>query len=147
MGPARTVSGSQGTAAGIGSQAAGLDLTELDDLARQFFKKGVAVSTQHSYRSGQARYLTFCQWSEVRAVRTCEPVLGQFVSFMAKEGLKHGTIKAYLSAVHFLHIKEGVGDPSSHPYVGQNTCSRVSSGASCRRAVRQGKDFQYPPTC
>ena len=41
----------------------------------------------------------------------CEPVLCRFVSFLAKEGLKHCTIKAYLSAVRFLHIEEGAGDP------------------------------------
>ena len=34
-----------------------------------------------------------------------------FVSFLAKEGLKHCTIKVYLSAVRFLHIEEGAGDP------------------------------------
>ena len=34
---------------------------------------------------------------------------------MAKENLKHRTIKAYLSAVRFLHIEEGTQDPFKQP--------------------------------
>ena len=33
------------------------------------------------------------------------------MSHLAEAGLKHRTIKVYLSAIRFLHIKEGTGDP------------------------------------
>lgn len=33
------------------------------------------------------------------------------MSYLAKEKLKHSTIKSYLSAVRFLHISEGLDDP------------------------------------
>ena len=48
-------------------------------------------------------------------VPASEDVLVLFVSQLAKDGLKHRTIKAYLSAVRFLHIAEGRGDPFLSP--------------------------------
>lgn len=59
-------------------------------------------------------YLPFHQRVNVRAAPVCESVLCQFVSLLAKEKLKHRTIKAYLylSAVRWLQIEEGAGDPS-----------------------------------
>ena len=44
-----------------------------------------------------------------------EAVLCRFVSFLGTEGLKHRTIKSYLSAVRHLHIAEGVPDPFQLP--------------------------------
>ena len=38
-------------------------------------------------------------------------MLCYFVAFLAKEKLKHKTIKVYLSGVRFLHISEGFADP------------------------------------
>ena len=44
-----------------------------------------------------------------------ESVLCYFVAHLADSSLKHCTIKAYLSAVRFLHIAEGFNDPfASH---------------------------------
>ena len=40
-----------------------------------------------------------------------EALLCKFVSFLAGEGLKHRTIKTYLSGVRFLHIRSGFPDP------------------------------------
>ena len=40
-----------------------------------------------------------------------EQVLCYFVAYLASSKLKHRTIKAYLSAVRYLHIAEGVNDP------------------------------------
>ena len=70
-------------------------------------------------------------------------VLCQFVSLLAKEKLKHRTIKAYLSAVRFLQIKEGTGDP----FQGKSTPARVRaegyllSGVGLRTEARGEKDF------
>ena len=42
-----------------------------------------------------------------------ETILCQFVALLAETGLRLRTIKVYLSAVCFLHIEEGHGDPSA----------------------------------
>lgn len=55
--------------------------------------------------------MTFCKAGGFRAVPASEPVLCRFVSHIAEAGLKFRTIKVYLSAVRFLHIAEGEGDP------------------------------------
>ena len=83
----------------------------MDGIARQFFTKGLAESTQRTYSCGQKKYLSFCRAGSFRAVPATETVLCRFVASMAKAGLKHRTMKVYLSAVRFLHIAEGAGDP------------------------------------
>ena len=42
---------------------------------------------------------------------TTEQKLIEFVAFAANQGLKHQTIKCYLSAVRHLQIASGGGDP------------------------------------
>ena len=37
-----------------------------------------------------------------------------FTAYLAKEGLQHRTIKAYLSGVRFLHIAENQANPFQH---------------------------------
>ena len=44
-----------------------------------------------------------------------EKVLCQFVARLVQEGLKHRTVKSYLSAVRHLHIEEGEEDPFQAP--------------------------------
>lgn len=88
-----------------------MDLGELDGLANKFFAKGLADSTQRTYRSAQNRYLTFCREGNVRAVPVTEAVLCCYVSHLAKDNLKHKTIKVYLSAVRYLQIAERGDDP------------------------------------
>ena len=51
----------------------------------------------------------------VRAVPASETLLCRFVAYVAREKLKHRTIKVYLSAIRFLHIVEGAGDPFKVP--------------------------------
>ncbi len=69
--------------------------------------RGLADSTQWSYRSGQQRYLAFCEASKRVLAPESEETLVLFVSFLVKEGLKHRTIEVYLAAVRWLHIKGG----------------------------------------
>ena len=75
------------------------------------FSKGLAESTQRTYSCGQKKYLSFCRAGSFRAVPATEAVLCRFVASMAKAGLKHRTVKVYLSAVRFFHIAEGAEDP------------------------------------
>ena len=77
----------------------------------KFFAKGLADSTQRTYRSGQKCFLEFCEAGGFKAVPASETVLCRFVGFLAESSLKSRTIKVYLSAIRFLHIAEGAGDP------------------------------------
>ena len=49
----------------------------------------------------------------LRYIPVSERKLCEFVANTAKEGLKHQTIKSYLSAVRHLQILVGLGDPFS----------------------------------
>ena len=88
-----------------------LDVTELDNLVGKYFTKGLAESTHRSYNSAQRRYLDFCSRARLHPLPATETGLCYFVAYLAKEKLKHRTIKAYLSAVCFLHIEEQKPDP------------------------------------
>ena len=77
----------------------------------RYFAKGLAESTQRSYSSSQKSYLQFCREASLQPLPASETVLCYFTAYLAKEGLKHWTIKAYLSGVRFLHIAENQADP------------------------------------
>ena len=96
--------------ASIGAPAARLDIQTLDRLATSYFTKGLADYTQRSYGSAQNRFLKFCTEVGLQPVPALEQVLCYFVAYLASSKLKHRTIKAYLSAVRYLHIAEGVND-------------------------------------
>ena len=115
-----------------------MDLTELDRIAGDLFLKGLAESTQRVYRSGQRRYINFCSKSGLTAVPTTEKTLVYFVAKLAKDGLKFRTMKVYLSAVRFLHIKEGREDSfrgtlSTLQYTLQGVKREEGSGGSTSR--------------
>ena len=95
--------------------AARLDRSELDDLVHRFFLKGLADSTLRSYKSAQKRYGSFCAGVGMHPLPASEEGLCRFVVKLAEEGLKHRTIKAYLSGVRHLHIMEGLADPFKQP--------------------------------
>ena len=96
-----------------------MDLSELDGLAGKFFAKGLADSTQRirTYRSAQNRYLAFCREGNLEAIPVSENVLCYYVSYLAREKLRHKTIKVYMSAVRYLHVAERGGDPFQAPMV------------------------------
>lgn len=60
--------------------------------------KGLADSTHKAYKSAQRRFLTFCMEEKVTAVPASESVLCMFVSKLAREKLKHRTIKGEVPA-------------------------------------------------
>ena len=78
---------------------------------QQYLQSSLSQSTMRSYSSGQRRYYNFCSRSGHNPFPTSEPVLCQFVSFLAIEQLKHKTIKSYLSSVRFLQILQCGTDP------------------------------------
>ena len=53
----------------------------------------------------------FCRDAALQPLPASELTLCYCVAYLARDNLKHSSIKAYLSAVRFLHIAEGFGDP------------------------------------
>ena len=84
-----------------------LDCSELDHFTNHFFLKGLASSTLRAYQSAQRWYGKFCAREDQQAVPALEEGLCRFVARLAGDGLKHRTIKSYLSGVRHLHIEEG----------------------------------------
>ena len=83
----------------------------MEGLVRFYFKKGLAASTQRTYKSAQDRFLHFCASSGFNPVPVTQSLLCVYVSFLADLHLKHSTIKVYLSAVRNLQIAAGHSDP------------------------------------
>ncbi|MCY3927667.1 MAG: hypothetical protein OXG81_05280, partial [Acidobacteria bacterium] len=83
----------------------------MERLAFNYFTKGLADSTRRTYSSAQNGYLMFCRDAALQPLPASESTLCYFVATLARDNLKHSSIKAYLSAVRFLHIAEGFSDP------------------------------------
>ena len=64
-------------------------------------------------RRGDAE--SFCGEAGLQQLPSLEEGLCKFVAKLAEEGLKHRTIKSYLSEVRHIHIMEGLGDPFKQP--------------------------------
>ena len=76
-----------------------LDISSLDRSVEHYFRHCLAESSHRSYNSVKKRYVDFCSDAGFLPVPAAEHQLCQFVSHMADVGLKHKTIKCYLSAV------------------------------------------------
>ena len=77
----------------------------------RYFTKGLAPSTLRTYKSGQDRYLKFCESASLSPLPANEEQLCAFVAFLADDKLKHRSIKTYMSAVRHLQIRAGFPDP------------------------------------
>ena len=88
-----------------------LDIGRLEGLVKGFIEASIAPSTARVYASGQRRYLTFGKNSKSPPLPLTESHLCLFVAHLADEGLKHTSIKGYLSAIQRLQIVQGLGDP------------------------------------
>ena len=101
-----------------------MDVATLGPIVQRLFQAGLAASTQRVYASGKRKYLEFCKQFGVSPVPVSEQGLVSFVASMVKHGLKHATIKSYLSAVRHLQVSVGGGDPGigSMPQLGLIVC-------------------------
>lgn len=86
-------------------------MRQLENLVQFYFTKGLASSTQRTYRSAQDRFLTFCRDGSFPPLPVTESLLCAYVSYLADQHLKHATIKVYLSAIRQLQITAGLPDP------------------------------------
>ena len=95
-------------------------ITLLGPTVQRLLQAGLAPSTQRVYASGKKKYLTFCQLTGSPPLPVTEHNLMYFVAFAVNKGLKHQTIKSYLSAVRHLQVSCGGGDPQlgSMPQLG-----------------------------
>jgi len=88
-----------------------LDIRKLETDVQFFYSKGLAKSTLRTYQSGKDHYTKFCTEANINPLPVSEQHLCFFVSFLAKQGLKHQTIECYLSAIRHLQISNGLKDP------------------------------------
>ena len=73
---------------------------------------GLAPATLKVYRTGSNRYGSSCDLYGVNKLFPVnEVIMLRFVAYLYKEGLKAGTIKSYLVAVHHMQIALGLGNP------------------------------------
>ena len=99
------------TAGAVGGAPARLVVPSLGLIVQELFAAGLAASSQRTYRSGERRYVTFCQAYNLVPFPATEPVLAAFVAMLYTQGLASGTVKSYLAAVRHAQIAIGQGDP------------------------------------
>lgn len=117
-----------------------MDIRTLEAGVAFYFSKGLAASSLKSYGTASRRYLQFCDcWGVQQPLPLNEELLCQFVAALGMEGLKHSTIKCYLSGVRYLQIAKGFNDPfggaaSVHPHL-----DYVMRGIKRHQAEKGGK--------
>ena len=99
-----------------------MDLTALEREVLQLIDSSVAPSTRRSYQSAQNRYVSFCQLANATPFPVSTHVLCQFVAFLGSQGLKHQTVKSYLSAVRHAQITAGFHDPFKNADLSRLEC-------------------------
>ena len=99
---------------------------------------GTTLSSRCSYESAQKHFLLFCQDANFSPTSVSEELLCGYVAFLSKEGLKHTSIKSYLSAVRYMEITLGLPDPFA---VSMPCLEQVLKGIK----VWQGRQGQNKP--
>ena len=94
----------------VGAQSARLDRFQLEESVSFYLERALAPSTRRSYTSGQRSYMAICEAAKLQPLPLVEQNLCMFVAQLAKEGLAHQTIMAYLSVLRNLVILAGHSD-------------------------------------
>ena len=97
-----------------GARYPGLDKGGLGGLVQKYSMMGLAESTHKPYATGVRRFTSVCIAAALTVVPASEGALCYFAAALAGEGLRHRTIKSYMTGVRHLHISEGYGDPFTH---------------------------------
>ena len=90
-----------------------MDVTSLDPTIQRLLQAGLAPATQRTYGAGRKKYLGFCQQAGLAALPATEQRLMQFIAYAVNQGLKHQTIKSYLSAICHLQVSWGGWGPKN----------------------------------
>ena len=89
-----------------------MDISSLDESLLRYCNRGLADSTQRTYKSGINRYLSFCRLFGVSTpFPVSEPLLCYFVTYLAREGVAPSTVRTYLAAVRHAQIMRGHPGP------------------------------------
>ena len=89
-----------------------MDISSLDESLLRYCNRGLADSTQRTYKSGINRYLSFCRLFGVSTpFPVSEPLLCYFVTSLAREGVAPSTVRTYLAAVRHAQIMRGHHGP------------------------------------
>ena len=92
-----------------------LDLPQLESALHHYAVNCVAPATRTSYATAQRCYLSFCtEAGVVEPWPVVEAILCRYVTFLSQQGLKHRSIKAYLSGLRFAQIRLGLVNPFAH---------------------------------
>ena len=128
--------------------AARLDLGELESSAALYFAKGLADSTQKTYRAGENRFIHFCQLVGASPLPVSEGLLCKFVTYLARQGLKHRSLKTYLSGVRYWQIRSGYLDPfhNSHMPRLDYTMKGIKRVEAQTSGGQEGMPPHYPAT-
>lgn len=116
-------------------------------MVRYYIEGSLAKSTIKMYASGQKRYTSFCDRIKASPLPLSEEQLCRYVSFLAREGLRHSSIKGYLSAIRRMQILGGMGDPfaASWPLL-EYTLRGIKLEQSKNAAFREKPRLPITPT-
>ena len=87
---------------------------QLDAVVQFCCGKGLADSTQKTYRVALNRYSQFCTIYGVNPFPVSESILCYFVASLARQGLTPATIRTYLAEVRHAQIMRGFEEPRQH---------------------------------
>ena len=108
----RINSNPRATVGGASVVSTRLAVADLERIANHLVKGSIADSTRRCYTTGQTTYLTFCSRLNMQPLPATEQLLIIFTADLSQR-LAFSSIRAYLSAVRFLHISNGHSDPLS----------------------------------
>ena len=83
----------------------------MEAAVHDYFKKGLAKSTDRVYSSAKRRYWSFCGHYNLVPIPLTETVLCKFAACLGREGLKFQTIKTYLAGIRHSYIEAGFPAP------------------------------------
>ena len=105
-----------GSSVGALLQLADMDIAGLDSMVQLLLQHGLAPSTQRSYSSAQARYMSFCATYHIQPLPFVQETLCTFTAWLGGQGMSHSSIKCYFSALCNLQIEAGGTDLNSGQY-------------------------------
>ena len=88
-----------------------MDIPGLETAVQGFYSQGLAPATRRVYESAVRRFLAFCTSANLPPYPVSESTLCLFASHLAAAGLKHQSIRRYLSGIRHLYISWGHPDP------------------------------------
>ena len=70
----------------------------------------LAPSTKRVYQSAQKHFLEFCMAANLTPLPLSKDFICYYVAFLGEQGLKHSSIKSYLSSLRHMQISYGLED-------------------------------------